>query len=131
MANGVVIPARVQWRGRILLQGEEVEGVLQVFNSGGGWDMLLGKPLLKVFGVIHDFTDDSVVVKKQKPSEVFKKGLGKSVTICKVEDEDAKLAGTTVQVPPDEKVHTSDGGVRDHNSQGSGMLTIHICCQTS
>ncbi|KAF9077424.1 hypothetical protein BDP27DRAFT_1413839 [Rhodocollybia butyracea] len=109
MANGVIVPATAQWRGKVLLQGEEVEGVLQVFDSGGGWDVLLGKPLLKAFGAVHDFADDSVVVRK-RVSEVFQKGLGKQVSICEVEDDDEKLADIRVQIPPEEKARTSDGG---------------------
>ncbi|KAE9387341.1 hypothetical protein BT96DRAFT_771067, partial [Gymnopus androsaceus JB14] len=63
MANGTIIQARVQWRGKVVFQGVEVDGVLQVFNSGGSWDVLFGKPLLRAFGVVHDFGDDSVTVK--------------------------------------------------------------------
>ncbi|KAF9061829.1 hypothetical protein BDP27DRAFT_1428524 [Rhodocollybia butyracea] len=109
MANGVIVPATAQWREKVLLQGEEVEGFLQVFDSGGGWDVLLGKPLLKAFGAVHDFADDSVVVRK-RVSEVFQKGLGKQVSICEVEDDDEKLADIRVQIPPEEKARTSDGG---------------------
>ncbi|KAH7880773.1 uncharacterized protein C8R40DRAFT_1032882, partial [Lentinula edodes] len=63
MANGTVIRAKVQWRGKVLFQGSEVDGILQVFNSGGSWDVLFGKPLLQAFGVVHDFGNDSVVIK--------------------------------------------------------------------
>ncbi|KAJ3974633.1 hypothetical protein EV361DRAFT_793873, partial [Lentinula raphanica] len=62
MANGLVVPAVAQWKGVVKLQGTSVEGVLQVFDSGGGWEVLLGKPLLHALGVVHDFWDDSLRV---------------------------------------------------------------------
>ncbi|KAJ3897649.1 hypothetical protein F5879DRAFT_813669 [Lentinula edodes] len=104
MANGVVVSAKAQWRGRVILQGEEVEGVLQVFDSGGGWDMLFGKPLLQAFGAVHDFGDDSVRVRK-KAVEVFQEGLGKEVAVKSIpEDETA-----AVQHMSEDKAYTSDG----------------------
>ncbi|KAJ3742279.1 hypothetical protein EV360DRAFT_25463, partial [Lentinula raphanica] len=64
MANGVVVSAVAQWRGKVKLQGVMVEGVLQVFDSGGtrSWEVLLGKPLLHTLGAVHDFRDDSLRV---------------------------------------------------------------------
>ncbi|KAJ3709711.1 hypothetical protein C8R42DRAFT_555775, partial [Lentinula raphanica] len=63
MANGVVVSAVAQWRGKVKLQGVTVEGVLQVFDSGGSWEVLLGKPLLHALGAVHDFRDDSLHVR--------------------------------------------------------------------
>ncbi|KAJ3831926.1 hypothetical protein F5878DRAFT_509274, partial [Lentinula raphanica] len=62
MANGSVVSAVAQWRGKVGLQGETVEGILQVFDSGGSWEILLGKPLLHALGAVHDFRDDSLRV---------------------------------------------------------------------
>ncbi|KAJ3715340.1 hypothetical protein C8R42DRAFT_553992, partial [Lentinula raphanica] len=62
MANGTVVSAIAQWRGRVKFQDKVVEGVLQVFDSGGSWEVLLGKPLLHRLGAVHDFRNDSLSV---------------------------------------------------------------------
>jgi hypothetical protein len=37
-------------------------GTFQVFNSGGAWDMLFGKPLLAAFGASHAFENDVITL---------------------------------------------------------------------
>ncbi|KAJ3870448.1 hypothetical protein F5051DRAFT_447687, partial [Lentinula edodes] len=82
MANGSVVPGTARWKGRIKVKGVEVEGGFEVFDSGGGWKFLFGKPLLEQFAAVHDYRKDVIVLKGEqgKWTEVFNKGLGVSLT---------------------------------------------------
>ena len=46
MANGTIILLEATWMGTIHIEGIEATGTFEVFNSGGGWSFLFGKPLL-------------------------------------------------------------------------------------
>ncbi|TFY79122.1 hypothetical protein EWM64_g4890 [Hericium alpestre] len=50
------------WTGKMELEGVKVEGAFEVFDSGGGWAFLFGKPLLASFRAIHDYQADVVHV---------------------------------------------------------------------
>ena len=49
MGNGVIIPSLAAWRGRMQIEDVTVEGEFEVFDSGGSWAFLLGKPTLRAF----------------------------------------------------------------------------------
>ena len=49
MANGTVVQSQAIWKGTLELKGIRVEGEFEVFDSGGGWTFLFGKPLLRRF----------------------------------------------------------------------------------
>ena len=46
MGNGTIVPSRATWKGKMRLGNITVEGEFEVFDSGGSWAFLLGKPLL-------------------------------------------------------------------------------------
>ncbi|KAG6818870.1 hypothetical protein H0H93_000737 [Arthromyces matolae] len=62
MANGSIVTPLGCWRGIIRLAGIEALVSLEVFDSGGGWEFLFGKNLMRVFGVVHDYLVDEVTV---------------------------------------------------------------------
>lgn len=62
MANGVVVPSEATWTGTINIEGVEAAGTFEVFDSAGGWSFLFGKPLLKTFRAVHDYTMDEVTI---------------------------------------------------------------------
>ena len=62
MANGVLVPSQAVWKGVMWLGGIEMEGSFEVFDSGGNWAFLLGKPLLRRFNAEQDFSSDTVIV---------------------------------------------------------------------
>lgn len=62
MANGVIVPLQACWVGAMQLKGMKVEGSFEVFDSGGSWAFLLGKPLLRQFKAKHDFELDMVKI---------------------------------------------------------------------
>ncbi|KAJ3804357.1 hypothetical protein F5876DRAFT_83317 [Lentinula aff. lateritia] len=83
MANGSVVPGTARWKGHVSVQGMKVDGEFEVFDSGGGWKFLFGKPLLERFAAVHDYQKDAIVLRGEqgKWQEVFNKGLGVVLSI--------------------------------------------------
>ncbi|PSR72521.1 hypothetical protein PHLCEN_2v11621 [Hermanssonia centrifuga] len=63
MANGTIIPSEGRWQGTIEWGEIRVQGVFEIFPSGGNWSFLFGKPLLHAFRAIHDYDDDSITLR--------------------------------------------------------------------
>jgi len=62
MANGEVVPSQGWWEGLIQLENVTIKGSFEVFNSGGSWVFLLGKPLLQRFKAKQNFSTDTVEI---------------------------------------------------------------------
>jgi len=62
MANRIIIQSQAVWKGMLELKGIHIEGEFEVFNSGGGWKFLFGKPLLRCFQAVHNFDTDMVSI---------------------------------------------------------------------
>lgn len=62
MANGDIVKPVARWAGRISVGGAEMGVEMEVFDSGGAWDLLLGKPAMVALRMLHDYGDDSVMV---------------------------------------------------------------------
>ncbi|KAG6828315.1 hypothetical protein H0H87_002392, partial [Tephrocybe sp. NHM501043] len=45
---------------KVQLAGAEAIATLEVFDSAGGWDLLFGKQLLKMFRVVHDYSNNTI-----------------------------------------------------------------------
>ncbi|KAH7919477.1 hypothetical protein BV22DRAFT_987923, partial [Leucogyrophana mollusca] len=60
MANGTVIRSKAIWHGEITIGQVQAKGHFEVFNSGGGWQFLFGKPLLQAFKAVHEYETDVV-----------------------------------------------------------------------
>ena len=71
MANGTVIPSKAHWEGHVNLGGICAKIAFEVFDSGGNWPFLFGKPALETFNAIHNYGNDTV----------FITGIGGSTTI--------------------------------------------------
>ncbi|KAJ7112632.1 hypothetical protein C8R44DRAFT_573383, partial [Mycena epipterygia] len=61
MANGELVAPFGQWEGTVDVGGVRIQGVFDIFNSGGSWEVLFGKPLQAELGVVHDVKADVVV----------------------------------------------------------------------
>ncbi|KAG1774665.1 hypothetical protein EV702DRAFT_1237852 [Suillus placidus] len=72
MANGTIVPSKAVWRGEVVIAGIRTQGEFEVFDSGGGWSFLFGKPLLQAFKAVHEYETDTVRIM----------GEGGSATIC-------------------------------------------------
>ena len=62
MANGALVKSQATWTGALRLGGIQVQGTVEVFDSGGGWSLLFGKPMLRAFKAIHDYEQDTIQV---------------------------------------------------------------------
>ena len=62
MADGARVVSEGCWIGSVTLGGRTVEAGFEVFPSGGGWSLLVGKSLLHQFGAVHDYRDDTISI---------------------------------------------------------------------
>ncbi|KAI0696048.1 hypothetical protein C8T65DRAFT_583741, partial [Cerioporus squamosus] len=63
MANGVYVQSEGRWKGTFKFGTVEVLGDFEIFPSGGAWSFLLGKPMLESLKAIHNFENDTVLVR--------------------------------------------------------------------
>ncbi|KAF8149792.1 hypothetical protein K438DRAFT_1434039, partial [Mycena galopus ATCC 62051] len=71
MADGTRVPTYGQWIGEVEVEGVRISGVFDVFESGGGWDILFGKPLMASIGAVHDTKTDVVTIEAGGKSAVL------------------------------------------------------------
>ncbi|THV06371.1 hypothetical protein K435DRAFT_592867, partial [Dendrothele bispora CBS 962.96] len=62
MADDSLVPSVAHWEGTVVLGGISVRGEFEVFESGGKWEFLFGKPLLQRFHAIHDYDKDTIQI---------------------------------------------------------------------
>ncbi|KAJ6459056.1 hypothetical protein C8R45DRAFT_769409, partial [Mycena sanguinolenta] len=62
MADGTVVKTYGQWIGEMDVEGVRIHGVFDVFESGGGWEVLVGKPIMAALGAIHDTKRDIITI---------------------------------------------------------------------
>lgn len=62
MASGELVPSEATWEDTLAFDNVRQTGTFKVFDSGGGWDFLFGKPLQAIFGAIHDYAKDTVKI---------------------------------------------------------------------
>ncbi|KAG2056676.1 hypothetical protein BDR06DRAFT_836047, partial [Suillus hirtellus] len=60
MANGAEVPLHGIWTGTFQWDKVKARTSFEVFNSGGNWSLLIGKPLLEQLQAIHDYTNDTI-----------------------------------------------------------------------
>ena len=69
MADGRRVPSVGVWKGTVTVRGINREGSFEIFNSNGAWGMLFGKPLLKTFKAVHDYTEDIIRIPQKEGME--------------------------------------------------------------
>ncbi|KAF8182495.1 hypothetical protein K438DRAFT_1479814, partial [Mycena galopus ATCC 62051] len=62
MADGALVDTYGQWMGELDVEGVRISGVFEVFESGGGWDILVGKPIMAALSAIHDTKCDVITI---------------------------------------------------------------------
>ncbi|KAG2744480.1 hypothetical protein P692DRAFT_201669873, partial [Suillus brevipes Sb2] len=60
MSHRMIVPSRAKWKGSVAIVNIKTQGEFKVFDSGGGWQFLFGKPLLQAFRVVHEYETDTV-----------------------------------------------------------------------
>jgi len=62
MADGTHVPSSGRWFGDITIGDWMLKTWFEIFPSGGGWSLLIGKPLLKKFKALHDYERDILMI---------------------------------------------------------------------
>lgn len=113
MGNGTIIPSLAVWKGSVQLEGVTVKGEFEVFNSGGSWAFLLGKPLLRAFQAEHAYKPDTVSIcgsnneKITLYNEIKEPRLGDREGVnltLDVKQRDAVAGGSSKTNPPPREV---------------------------
>ncbi|KAG6806815.1 hypothetical protein H0H92_009977, partial [Tricholoma furcatifolium] len=113
-------PANGKWHahhagGVLDRQSVDVLAEFEVFDSKGGWEVLVGKPLMATFGMIHDYGADVVLVPTSTGTHALL-----------VNKHDAMTRGpSTVSQNTEETCEDSLGGVAQPPSRGVSNLMAH------
>ena len=88
MANRNIVPSAAHWKGDMTIGGITRQVNVEVFDSGGGWEFLLGKPVMQTFGLIHDYSNNTVKVPAMAGEQktLYNEILGSIQTIGKESD---------------------------------------------
>ncbi|KAG2050051.1 hypothetical protein BDR06DRAFT_892670, partial [Suillus hirtellus] len=62
MANRNIVKSIAKWSGTVEINSIKAQCGFKVFDSAGSWGFLFGKPMLKAFKVIHDYTSDTIKI---------------------------------------------------------------------
>jgi hypothetical protein len=62
MANSVLILLNGSWSGMVMVDNVQTNGTFEIFASRGAWNILFGKPMLKAFGAVHEYTTDTITL---------------------------------------------------------------------
>ena len=73
MGDGTIVESLAVWKGKMQLGEVIVEGEFEVFNSGGSWAFLLGKPTLRTFKAKQAYEPDTVSIRGMD---------NKKITLC-------------------------------------------------
>ena len=71
MANGSVIPSMGRWIGQVSIGKSTVACSFEVFPSGGSWAFLVGKPMQRSFGAIHNHGTDEISIPRDKECDIL------------------------------------------------------------
>lgn len=87
MANGSIINSLIKWNGIICINRVRAQGEFKVFDSGGGWGFLLGKPILQAFEVVHDYKMDVITISDGKNSSEIVNQIAHPITLHQTSSE--------------------------------------------
>jgi hypothetical protein len=133
MANGNIVNLLAKWSGMIEIKGIRAKGEFEVFNSGGGWGFLFGKPMLQAFRAIHEYETDTIhILDQQWGITLFNQ----------IMDTPSKKANLTLdnkqwenvvrglETPPSRQVLTtpSDSGIQETNNESEHTQTVRTPC---
>ncbi|KAJ3507688.1 hypothetical protein NMY22_g16851 [Coprinellus aureogranulatus] len=62
MANGSLVPSQGVWTGRLEMKGVPIMVRLEIFDSGGSWEVLVGKPILRQARAVHDYAREIITL---------------------------------------------------------------------
>ena len=109
MANRIAIQSQAVWKGMLELKGVCMEGEFEVFDSGRGWKFLFGKPLLRHFQAVHDYSSDMVSIRAERDTATLHSNAtqvtsaGNCLT-SNVEQRESLIGGSSSVKPPSRQV---------------------------
>ena len=135
MGNGMIIPSKAAWRGKMKLGGVTIEGEFEVFDSGGSWAFLLGKPLLRLFRAKQSYWPDTVSIRDEDnrkeilTNQIRKARVGEEPGInltLDVKQRDAVAGGSSEVKPPLREVPHSTPSVHTENSTDNTTYPVYV-----
>ena len=112
VANGAIVPSQAVWTGVLELGGIRAEAEFEIFDSGGSWEFLFGKPLLHCYKALHDFATDTVTIRSAHGPVILHNNadpgaprapIGVSLTLS-VEQRENSVGGSSSVNPPSRQV---------------------------
>ncbi|KAJ7504395.1 hypothetical protein B0H11DRAFT_1685146, partial [Mycena galericulata] len=109
MADGKVVSTYGRWEGEAEIEGVRIRGAFEIFDSGGGWKILFGKPLQAKMGAVHDVAADIVTLHvgertatlaNQNPS-VWRGGIQAAFDAAR---RKASMGASSCETPPARRV---------------------------
>ncbi len=70
MADGAIVTPIRCWNGTLIVGAQKQRVAVEVFESDGGWELLLGKPAMTSFGMIHNYSVDIIWLRRLNGEEI-------------------------------------------------------------
>ncbi|KAG1770163.1 hypothetical protein EV702DRAFT_1202573 [Suillus placidus] len=99
MANGSIVPSQGVWRGTFQWNKVKVHTSFEIFDSGGVWSMLIGKPLLEQLGAVHDYNQDAITIPHHLVPVIIHNVYGTPAAPVPKKSKHVNNAASTAQEP--------------------------------
>ncbi|KAG0694730.1 hypothetical protein DFH29DRAFT_1006073 [Suillus ampliporus] len=118
-ANGSIINSEAKWSGTIEINRVRAKGDFEVFNSGGGWAFLFGKPLLQSFKAEHNYQSDTIKIINGPQSTTIHNQVAHPQALQRAEHQGTSLTQDVKQqkTPSDTPQHHSSSSSSERNLQ--------------
>ena len=134
MGNGVIVPSLAAWQGKMQLGSVTVEGEFEVFNSGGSWGFLLGKPALQQFQATQEYGPDTVSIRgadnkvETLTNEIKKPRVGGdepgiNLTLD-IKQRNVTIGGSSEMKPPPREVSPSNENAETFTNKNTAPVFV-------
>ncbi|KAG6914375.1 hypothetical protein DXG01_000717 [Tephrocybe rancida] len=101
MADSCLVPSEGIWKGTVHVSKAAHEATFEVFQSGGAWALLFGKPLLKEFCAVHEYGPSINVVRVPHNGDWLQLENHTPATVKQVDQQDDPEVSTIMEQPMD------------------------------
>ena len=141
MGNGMIVPSLAVWKGKMQLGKVTIEGEFEVFDSGGSWAFLLGKPLLRMFRATQAYWPDTVsicgenedeetLVNEIKRPRITEDEQGMNLTLD-VKQHDIVAGGSSKMKPPSREVLNSSPYDSEETHSNETTRPVYVTSDSS